>query len=137
MRRIVLVALLFSMAGCADATTPAGVESPALSVTAADAAPHAYLYVGIDDPGIDYVARSIVVASQVATPVELCFESGRTVSSLVIDPAGQTAVMPLVYQVNEAFPQHPEPGERFRIAEQSRCDGYLVFTLERLSGRPN
>jgi hypothetical protein len=137
MRRVVLVALLFPIAGCADAPTPAGVESPTLSVTAADAAPHAHLYVGNDDPGIDYVGRSIVVASQVATPVELCFESGRTVSSLVIGPAGETAVIPLVYEVNETFPRHPEPGERFLIAGQSRCDGYLVFTLERLPGRPN
>ena len=134
MNRFVLAIAALPIAACQDVATPARVEQPALETTSVGGELKAYL--DGESPAADYVGRTIVVTDGTATPIELCFISASTVRTAITNPGGGGAIVtPIAYDVESFWPP-PKPGERFRITAQDKCDGWSVFTLERLPGRP-
>jgi hypothetical protein len=134
MNRVMLAIAALLIAACHDVATPARVEPPALSTASVVGELRAYLR--SDGSGTDFVGRTIVVTDGTPTPIELCFISASTLRTAIMNPGGGGAVVtPVAYDVGSFWPL-PQPGERYRITGQDRCDGWLVFTLEPLPGRP-
>jgi hypothetical protein len=134
MNRVTLVIAALLIAACQDVPIPPRVEPPALSTASVGGELKAYLR--NDGSGADYVDRTIVVTDGTATPIELCFISASTLRTAIMNPGGGGAIVsPVAFDVESFWPL-PAPGERYRITAQDKCDGWLVFTIEPLPGRP-
>jgi hypothetical protein len=134
MNRVMLAIAALLIAACQDVATPPRVEPPALSTVSVGGELKAYLR--SDGSGTEYVDRTIVVTDGTATPIELCFISASTLRTAIMTPGrGGAIVTPVAFDVESFWPL-PQPGERYRITAQDKCDGWLVFTLEPLPGRP-